>query len=72
MPRTYEQLLFKFQEDPAFEKKFKERKIYLQRIRFHNPIVREKHRLACIAWKEKSIRPSVPVSIPEIFSVEFV
>jgi hypothetical protein len=62
MPRTWQQLLLKFKENPEFEKEFKERKLYTQRVRFCNPVVREKHRLACIASKEKKSRaPTIQI-----------
>ena len=50
------QRYLKYKADGTIEKK-KQRTLELQRIRFHNPVVREKHRLACIKSKEKKTHP---------------
>lgn len=71
---TYERLLEKFKNDPEFYKKYKERVLYLQRVRFHNPEVREKHRLACIKSKEKKKcqqLPQLQLQPQEDFNINF-
>jgi hypothetical protein len=69
----YERLLQKFRDDPEFHKRHKARTLYLQRIRFHNPAVREKHRLACQAWRQKKTRSAaLPEGMAEIKVQEVV
>jgi hypothetical protein len=57
--KKYDRLLQRYKDDPEFEKQHKNRKLYLQRIRYHRPEVREKHRLACIVSKQKRLRGNV-------------
>ena len=71
MQKAYLRLLEKFAQDTEFEKQFKARQIYLQRIRFCNPTVREKHRLACIAWREKKARQGANINTPSDFNCSF-
>jgi hypothetical protein len=60
----------KYKADGTIEKK-KQRTLELQRIRFHNPVVREKHRIACIKSKEKKSHSSNLVSLANIKVGEF-
>ena len=63
--KKYESLTDKEKEQ------YKSRILYLQRIRFHNPVVREKHRLACIKSKEKKSHSSNLVNLANIRIGEF-
>jgi len=73
MPLTWLQLKKRFQEDPEFEKVYKERKKYLQQIRFNNPVVREKHRIACQKSKDKKCHPNLQIVLQptDLYQVDF-
>jgi hypothetical protein len=49
----YERLLEKYKNDPTYYEDAKYVKLVNQRKRFEDPEVREKHRLACLATKNK-------------------
>jgi len=63
--KKYESLTDKEKEER------KSRILYLQRIRFHNPVVREKHRIACIKSKEKKSHSSDLINLANIRVAEF-
>ena len=61
MPRTWEQLLARFKEDPEFEKTYKDKAKAYQRHRMReNPAARESRRLAKATWRDK-IRYGLPI-----------
>jgi hypothetical protein len=70
--RIFERRKNKLESLTSEEKeKLRQRYLYLQRIRFHNPVVREKHRISCIKSKEKKSHSSNLVSLANIRAGEF-
>ena len=52
----YERLLKTFQDNPDVYRKHRDEALERQRRYANDPVYREKHRLACIKWKEKKAR----------------